>query len=177
MVKNTHGGSGTKGLARKHQRQHDIRLILPSNELEVIVCVTKMYGNGMCQVFDNENNEYIAHIRNKFRGKQKRHNMISASTIVMVGLRDWEKPYKNCDIMEIYSDDQVSQIKQNPSISINNVIAIRNNTLHASSSADEDAFEFSNEIVEEDDENLKESSMCMEEFTIKHTDEIDIDDI
>ena len=50
MVKNTHGGSGTKGLARKHQRQHDSRLILPSNELEIIVCVTKMYGNGMCQV-------------------------------------------------------------------------------------------------------------------------------
>jgi hypothetical protein len=68
-------------------------------------------------------------------------------------------------------------MKQNPSISINNVIAVRNNTLHGSTSADEDAFEFTNEIIEEDDENIKESSVGMEEFTIKHTDEIDIDDI
>lgn len=177
MVKNTHGGSGTKGLARKHQKQTGGRLIIPSEELEIIVCVTKMYGNGMCQVIDNENNEYIAHIRNKFRGKQKRHNMITVSTIVMVGLREWEKPYKNCDIMEIYSDDQVSQLKQNPSISINNVIAVRNNTLLGTSSAEEDDFDFTNEIVEEDDENIKESSVRMGEFTIKHTDQIDIDDI
>jgi len=177
MVKNTHGGSGTKGLARKHQRQNAGRLIIPTEELEIIVCVTKMYGNGMCQVIDNENNEYIAHIRNKFRGKQKRHNMISVSSIVMVGLREWEKPYKNCDIMEIYSDDQVSQLKQNPTISINNVIAVRNNTLHGSSSVEEDDFDFTNEIIEEDDENVKESSIRMGEFTIKDTNQIDIDDI
>jgi hypothetical protein len=79
--------------------------------------------------------------------------------------------------MEIYSDDQVSQIKQNPSISINNVIAVRNNTLHAASGTEEDAFEFSNEVIEEDDGNMKESSFGMEDFAIKHTDEIDIDDI
>ena len=46
MVKNTTGGTKTKGLARKHQYDgSDARLRLPTNELEVVACVTKMLGN------------------------------------------------------------------------------------------------------------------------------------
>ena len=177
MVKNTNGGSRAKAVARKHTRLHDHRIILPSNPLEIIVCVTKMFGNGMCQVVDDLNNTYIAHIRNKFRGKQKRHNMISVSTIVMVGLREWEKPYKNCDIMEIYSEDTVSQIKQNPSISISNVLSMHHTGASKDSELVEDV-EFMNEEMNEDEEPID----CVQNKTVlncydSELGEIDIDDV
>ena len=126
MVKNTTGGTGAKGLARKHQQgTRDGKLITPSSDLEQVCCVTKMLGNGMCEVYTEDNTRLIAHIRNKFRGRQKRHNMISVTSIVMVGLREWENPVKNCDIMEIYSDSQIEQIKNIPSIKIDNVMKLR----------------------------------------------------
>ena len=54
MVKNTSGGTKTKGLARKHQGGAGGgggggALRLPKNELEQLVVVTKMLGNGMCE--------------------------------------------------------------------------------------------------------------------------------
>ena len=111
MVRNTTGGTRTKGLARKHQVRGDSKLRLPDDELEQVACVTKMLGNGMCEIFTNKNERLIGHIRNKFRGRQKRHNMISTSAIVLVGLREWENPIKNCDILTIYDDSQVNQLK------------------------------------------------------------------
>ena len=49
MVKNLTGGTKTKGVARKHQGKGDSRLRLPDDELEMVACVTKMLGNGMCE--------------------------------------------------------------------------------------------------------------------------------
>lgn len=177
MVKNTTGGTGTKGLARKHQRSaRDGKLITPSSELEQICCVTKMLGNGMCEVYTEDNTRLIAHIRNKFRGRQKRHNMINISNVVMVGLREWENPVKNCDIMEIYSDSQVEQIKNIPSIKIDNVMRLRIGT-HGNVSKEHDdlALDFA-----EESESIEESlptNTFAETFTLNQVDDVDIDDI
>jgi len=176
MVKNTTGGTGTKGLARKHQRNaRDGKLITPSSDLEQICCVTKMLGNGMCEVYTEDNTRLIAHIRNKFRGRQKRHNMISVSSIVMVGLREWENPVKNCDIMEIYSDSQVEQIKNIPSIKMENVLRLRIGT-HGNVSKDQDDML---DFVEESEpvEETIPSNDFTESFTLNKVDEIDLDDI
>ena len=67
MVKNTTGGTKTKGLARKHQHRNDEKLRLPSDALEEVACVTKMFGNGMCEIYTEQNERLIGHIRNKFR--------------------------------------------------------------------------------------------------------------
>jgi len=126
MVKNTTGGTKTKGLARKHQSSGgDSRLRLPTNELELVACVTKMLGNGMCEIYTNKDVRLIGHIRNKFRGRQKRNNMVTVSGIVLIGLRDWENPMKNCDIMSIYDDSQVSQLKNMPNIAMDNILKRR----------------------------------------------------
>ena len=103
--------------------------------------------------------------------------MISVSTIVMVGLREWEKPYKNCDIMEIYSEDTVSQIKQNPSISISNVLSMRHTGASKDSELVEDV-EFMNEEMNEDEEPID----CVQNKTVlncydSELGEIDIDDV
>lgn len=180
MVRNTTGGTGTKSLARKHQNRSDGKLIIPSNELELVCCVTKMYGNGMCEVYTNDNLKLIGHIRNKFRGRQKRHNMITPSSIVMIGLRDWENPYKNCDIMEIYDDSQVEQIKQIPNIKIDNVLRLRltNGGMISESAATSDTIDFADEKeVEEEIVYTKKSNKKDDEFEINTGEIIDIDDI
>jgi initiation factor 1A len=176
MVRNTTGGTGTKSLARKHQSRSDGKLITPSNELELIGCVTKMYGNGMCEIYTNDNTKLIGHIRNKFRGRQKRHNMITPSTIVMIGLRDWENPYKNCDIMEIYSDSQVEQLKQIPNIKTDNVLRLRltNGGMFSESTATSDAIDFVDE-EEEIDYTIKNKKA--DTFELDTGDTVDIDDI
>jgi len=74
MVRNLKGGTGTKALARKHSTSNsgsagNIRL--PSCNAEQLAFVSKMFGNGMCEVFTNDNVRLLAHIRNKFRGRQK----------------------------------------------------------------------------------------------------------
>ena len=125
MVKNTTGGTGTKSLARKHLvSKGSGELRLPSNELELFACVTKAFGNGMVEIHTNNNDRLIGHIRNKFRGKQKRHNMISLYSIVLIGLREWEKAYKNCDILTIYDSNQVEILKTNPSVRIDHVVKL-----------------------------------------------------
>jgi hypothetical protein len=108
MVKNTTGGTGAKSLARKHQvyedgnDTHNVRM--PSNDLEKVAIITKMLGNGMCEVYTNDDVRLIAHIRNKFRGKNKRHNLFAIHMFVLVGLREWENPPKNCDIIFAFHD-------------------------------------------------------------------------
>ena len=108
MVKNTSGGTKTKGLARKHQGGGagggggGGALRLPKNELEQLVVVTKMLGNGMCEVFNNDDQRFIAHIRNKFKGRNRRSNDISVNSFILIGLREWEKPALNADVMFVY---------------------------------------------------------------------------
>ena len=68
----------------------------------------------MCEIITNNNEKLIGHIRNKFRGRHKRHNLISSGSIVLIGLREWEKPIKNCDILTIYEDSHIKQLTNMP---------------------------------------------------------------
>jgi len=178
MVRNEKGGKGAKGLARKNAGQNDKRderLRLPSCELEQIACVTNMYGNGMCEIYTNDNTKLIGHIRNKFRGRQKRNNMILRYSIVMIGLREWENPIKNCDILCIYDDNQIEQLKTIPRINISNVIKLKlsGNPITAKNTEHHDDLLFTTETEEDINEMLNEVS----EFDMKNDCEIDMDDI
>ena len=131
MVKNTTGGTKTKGLARKHINSANsgrtAAARLPENELEQIVYVNKMLGNGMCEVFNNDDIRLIAHIRNKFKGRHKRSNNITANSYILIGLRDWETPYKNCDVIFVYDDHHFNTIRNLPHLPILNIINRNNN--------------------------------------------------
>ena len=131
MVKNTTGGTKTKGLARKHVKSAGGgggALRLPEEELEVIVAVDSMLGNGMCRVFNEKGDSFIAHIRNKFKGRHKRANLINKNSIILCGYREWENPYKNLDVIFIYDDYNINQLRQNPTINIQNIIKRITNT-------------------------------------------------
>jgi len=105
MVKNTFGGSKAKSQARKHSGKEDNVDRVASSEFERIVYVSKIYGNGMCQVQTIDNGpplDIMCHIRGKFR-KNKKNNFVGLNSILLVGLRDWENPYKNCDLLDVLS--------------------------------------------------------------------------
>tara|TARA_B100000927_G_scaffold275215_1_gene255011 strand:+ start:905 stop:1438 length:534 start_codon:yes stop_codon:yes gene_type:complete len=177
MVKNTQGGGRTKGLARKHMNKgnQSNKLRLPVEEGEQIACVTKMFGNGMCEIYNNDNIKLIGHIRGSMRGRQKRHNKITSSMLVLIGLRTWESTLKNCDILCIYSDEEVEQLKTLPSVNITNVLSSRNNTIGVSKELFEDV-DFENN--DEDEELLvNKKDLKIEDFNLEQHDTIDLDDI
>ena len=118
MVKNTNGGKGAKGLARKLSSNDNHRLRLSASDDEKYAFVKQMLGNGMCSVVTNDNLTLICHIRSKFRGRSKRNNFVTKNSILLVGIRDWENPHKNCDLLELYDDNDLIQLKKLPSINL-----------------------------------------------------------
>lgn len=125
MVKNTTGGSGAKSLARKNQSSHDSKIRYATDPFERYAIVTKMLGNNMCRVTLSDGNELLAHIRNKFSGRNKRHNLITPLSIVLVALRDFETTPSNCDIIFIFSDLHFELLSHNPSIDISRLSSIK----------------------------------------------------
>ena len=181
MVRNTTGGTKTKGLARKHQSSggSSAHVRVPQCEEEQFAYVSKMLGNGMCEVYIGEKStRLIGHIRNKFRGRQKRHNQIVSNSIVLVGLRDWESTLKNCDILCIYEDNEINQLKNKPGIGIEHVIRMQLTNTHTHDAADDNQYgiDFTNEAVdtEETDETNKKSNAAT--FKVEES-SIDVDDI
>jgi initiation factor 1A len=181
MVKNTTGGTGTKGLARKHMnkgRSEHVRI--PECNDEKFGYVSKMFGHGMCEINIDQNTKLTGHIRNKFRGRQKRHNLITQGSIVLIGMRDWETVAKNCDILSIYDDNDIKQLKNRADINIDEVIKIQQNNCVQSHMEHTDNLEFCTNQMEEDEEDLAELEKVNKHtntFQIKLTDEIEMDDI
>jgi len=179
MVKNEKGGKGAKSLARKATGSgggaYEQKLRFPSCSLEQFACVTKLFGNGMCEIITNDRVTLMGHIRSKFSGRQKRNNMITRNSIVLIGLREWEKPEKNCDILCIYDDHQIEQLKINPQVDIKHVVYLKNNGALGNNTKPE-AFEeirFSNETEEDTKQMLAE----VDEFEMQNEEEVDIEDI
>jgi len=86
-------------------------------EGEFYAYVNKMYGNGMCNVVDQNAREYMCVIRGKFRGKNKKNNRLEIGTWVLVGLRSWESSSAKkdekltCDLLEIYTKEEIERLK------------------------------------------------------------------
>jgi initiation factor 1A len=176
MVKNTTGGTGTKGLARKQQiKTNNNKLLLATDVLEKYGCVSKMYGNGMCEITLNDGSTLTGHIRGKFRSHQKRHNIVLPLSIVLIGLREWEKPYKNCDIMTIYDDNQIEQLKTIPNIDIDGILQRR--TPSHSTKQDKSISEFDYATSDYIEEVEVLDSAKEELFNLTASAPVEIDDI
>ena len=123
MVKNTTGGSKTKGQARKFATPKQTNMLRVSqDECEIYAQVTKLLGNGMCHVLCMDTITRLCHIRGKFRGRGKRDNLIGNGTWLLVGLREWElgkelgDKLSNCDLLEVYSSFDKDKLKNTLSI-------------------------------------------------------------
>jgi len=171
MVRNLSGGTKTKGLARKHQvKSNNGHIRLPQCEEERFAYVSI-----------SEKDRLIGHIRNKFRGRNKRHNMITTQSIVLIGLRSWESVEKNCDILCIYDDNEISQLKNRPGIGIEEIIKMQLSQNAMTETAVNDDIDFINEIDETDDttQSISENTKKTEESFAndKNENDLDLDDI
>jgi translation initiation factor 1A len=186
MVKNTTGGSKTKGQARKFANAVVPKNILrlSQDELEVYAQVTKILGNGMCHVICADNVQRLCHIRGKFRGRGKRDNMISMGTWILVGLREWEigktikDKLENCDLLEVYSDLDKDRLK-NAVNSVNWSVFIANDNKYMNNDKDSsDYVQFTDDRTAEYEELItSQIGDSATKFIAIDEEEINIDDI
>lgn len=168
MVRNLKGGSKHKKLARKNIEDNIVvqkaRLANKDEPCEMYARVTRHYGNGMIEVICNDGVYRVCIIRNKFRGRNKRNNIVNDQSIVLVGLRDWEvvssDKKQKCDLLEVYSSLQHNDIKKDtisnwkylkPVLTSNNVVEEGQSQIVQGydSEKDDDAFEFGDVEVDE----------------------------
>lgn len=129
MVKNTVGGKKGKMMANKVGSSgggaNNIRLIeVP--DIEMFVCVTKVFGGGLFEVIDNLGNTYRAFLRGKMKGHNKRHNLVSLFSILLVAKRIDTDPSK-CDILFVYDSHDIQFLTLNPNLNIHHLLSIHNN--------------------------------------------------
>lgn len=116
MVKNTQGGSSHKKFARSSMAPANKTYLRTAREEgEIYAYVSKMFGNGMCNVVDMNGTDYLCIIRGKFRGKNRKNNKLEIGTWTLVGLRSWESTKEGekitCDLLEIYTKEEIDRLK------------------------------------------------------------------
>lgn len=118
MVKNSGGGKRAKGLARKNvnnKSSQEKPLRVAQDEDEIYAIVTKLFGNGMCDVLCMDNLTRLCHIRGIFRGRAKRDNCIELGAWLLVGKRSFETVVKdkkqNCDLLEVYNRSEKDKLR------------------------------------------------------------------
>ena len=111
MVRNTKGGKGAKSMARKSFAPSASSFPVPTNDMEHLAVVSKMYGPS-CDVLLLDGTKLLCHIRNKFKGRHKSGNLILLGSILLIGFRDWESETsrKNCDLLFVYDNLQASSL-------------------------------------------------------------------
>lgn len=160
MVKNTKGGSGHKGQARKFVVPSSSKQIVKTRvaleDGELYAQVTKMLGNGMCHVLCQDNKTRLCFIRGKFRGRGKRDNIISNGKWILIGLRDYESEkasgkLDNCDLLDVYTDQDKERLKnQVQTVNWNQfILNDRVNTNTNDGDTIDDGFDFTHEKEDE----------------------------
>ena len=200
MVKNTKGGNKAKKQARKNQAPQDeasIKVRYSEDPDEVYACCSKLLGNGTCSVLCIDGKERLCIIRNKFRGRGKRGNIISVGTWCLVGRRNFEKPregkLEKTDLLEVYGEMEKKKLIQKEILHKDKWKLFANlGTVFGESEADtEDGMLFQrntelpeiNESDTEDDDNHEiEDESVSNQKTIHYNtpdlgDDIDINDI
>ena len=120
MVKNDGGNKG-KGLARKHVNAakcggaKQLRVAVEDGERYAVV--SKMLGNGMCYVRllsgGSGTGDRLCIIRNKFKGRGKRDNILDSGSWVLVGMREWSSKQDTCDLLEVYNHGERDRLMKN----------------------------------------------------------------
>jgi initiation factor 1A len=181
MVKNMTGGNKHKQQSRKlvNASYQNSALRDAKEEGEIYAQVISLLGNRMCHVMTLEGHKLLCHIRGKFRGKM---NNISVGSWILVGLREWEetkidsKKMNNCDLLEVYTDQDKEKLKKNNSVDwnlfINNDCKKQNITVE-----DDNMVEFSNKEQDEYKHLIEYVSTQKIQTINEKEEEINIDDI
>lgn len=187
MVKNTKGGKNAKKFGRKFANQGGGPSVLRMSKdpAEIYACCSKIYGGANIEVKCVDGVDRLCIMRNKFRGRGKRDNVIAVGTWLLVGLRDFETvkegKRENCDLLEVYKDYDKEKLQQNePSVSWSILKTIKSPAdTYSNNENDNDLFEFSDNKIDSIEEMINNSSTTMIQAIEDDNGEedIDIDDI
>ena len=102
-------------MARKHVTGTSKQLRVATDEAERYAVVSKMLGNGMCYVrlLDGSTGDRLCIIRNKFKGRGKRDNILDSGSWVLVGMREWASKQDTCDLLEVYNANERDRLIKN----------------------------------------------------------------
>ena len=126
MVRNLIGGNQAKRQARKFPTNNGnshSELQLSTNEYEVYACVLKIFGGTISVVTVNDIT-LLCTIRNKFKGRSKRNNLIEIGSVVLVGLFPWQSAdnkVQRCDLITIYDANEYQKLLLIPATKIYNL--------------------------------------------------------
>lgn len=115
MNSNAGGRNKKKQRAAKGGSGRFVNKLRYAEEGEMYACVEKMVGNGRVLVVCTDGKQYSCVIRQKFKGRHKRGNMMVAGTWCLVGVREWETRQNSlavCDLLHVYQDADVASLKQ-----------------------------------------------------------------
>ena len=141
----------------------------------------------MCHVLCCDGVTRLCHIRGKFRGRGKKDNLVKNNTLLLVGLREWDKSktpstkMQDCDLLEVYGDDDKEELK-NIEKNINwNMFAVNEQKMLKSS----DGYSIDNLIEFSDSKTDEYKDLIEKQISNKNTvvimaedeEEINIDDI
>jgi translation initiation factor IF-1 len=118
MVKNKNGGNRHKKMASKNCKIVSInrKVRKAVDKFELYAKVLQCYGQGRFLVLCNDNIERILIIARKFKGRNKRDNIVAEGGIVLIGRREFEirdpKKKEHVDLLYVYSPTQHSKLKK-----------------------------------------------------------------
>ena len=159
MVKNKKGGSSHKKMARKFVNNNSGPRKLRKAKIkegEIYAKVLQMYGNGMCSVMCGDKVERLCIIRRRFKGRNKRDNMVASNSVLLVGKREWElisdKKKPKVDLLYVYNQSDIKELKKDENFG--EIVWPEGGG--GDGDNDNCSIEFTNEVsYEEDDENIK----------------------
>ena len=179
MVKNF-GGNKSKRIARKNIIPNQSRILKLKNNnenCETYAAVIKLLGGAICEVICEDGIIRNCIIRNKFRGRSKRDNLICPNVWILVGLRDWECKDKNkkecCDLLSVYNEEEKSKLKTNNDCNWKNFLsAFPEQNLECADN------NLGIDIIDENEHSFKDSNLKSDiTIDLEEEDLIDIDEI
>ena len=84
----------------KHLRQ--------AEDGEMYATVTKFYGNSRMEVKCIDGKTLPCIMRKKFK---RGHEHVQTGSFVLVGVREWETTKEQCDLLEVYSSQELSRLQ------------------------------------------------------------------
>ena len=155
MVKNTIGGKKGKMLSKKQHVSNNSSFPVSMDEGEIYVCVVKVFGGGVFEVVDKDAVKYKAYLRGKMKGSNKRHNLVSMNSILLVGIRSDLSDKFSVDILFVYDNHHIQILSLNSHFPISLLSYLQgsscsSNTAIGTDSQYTDSFVFSDEIFTKD---------------------------
>ena len=121
--KQREAGGGNKSYVTKVRYQQE--------DGEIYGCVEKAAGNGRVVVMciDGVSRECI--IRKKFKGRNKRDNLMSPGVWCLVGIREWEHRSDGshtCDLLHVYRDSDMRTLRDRANVDFTALIVAEEKT-------------------------------------------------